>query len=60
MAHQRVPDRRPGQGVDELDILLSRNAENGGDALPFQAAHKQIRDTKLLGHHESLPRDSTR
>ena len=58
MAHQHVPDRRPGQGIDEPDVLLARNTENDSDALPLQAAHKQIRDTKLLGHHRSLPSGS--
>ena len=58
VAHQHIPDRRAGQGVSETDVLFARDTEHDGDALTLQAAHKQVRDTKLLGHHPSLPPDS--
>ena len=59
VAHQHIPDRRAGQGVSETDVLLARDTEHDGDALTLQTAHKQIRNAKLLGHHRSLPPDSS-
>ena len=55
VADQHVPNRRPGQSVGEVDVLLPGNAEHARDTLMLEAAHEQVGDTSMVfGHGSSV------
>ena len=51
MTHEDESDGGTGQGVDEVDVLLSRDPEHVGHAFPFEAFDDQVGNEELGFRH---------
>ena len=56
MTYEDESDRRTGQGIDEVNVLLARDPEHVGDAFSFEAFDDEVGNAGLeTGHLAILP-----